>query len=111
MRVYIKGGVWTNAEDAVLQAGVMKYGKMQWDRVASLLNRKTAKQCKARWNEWLDPDIKKTAWSKDEEEKLLHLAKIFPCQWRTISKSVGRTPAQCLEHYERLLDQVMHKGE
>ena len=33
----------------------MKYGKNQWARVASLLNRKSAKQCKARWYEWLDP--------------------------------------------------------
>lgn len=27
----------------------MKYGKNQWARVASLMNRKSAKQCKARW--------------------------------------------------------------
>lgn len=34
----------------------MKYGKNQWSRIASLLHRKSAKQCKARWyvpvNEW-----------------------------------------------------------
>lgn len=27
----------------------MKYGKNQWSRIASLLHRKSAKQCKARW--------------------------------------------------------------
>lgn len=32
----------------------MKYGKNQWSRIASLLHRKSAKQCKARWFEWLD---------------------------------------------------------
>lgn len=31
----------------------------QWSRISSLLPRKTAKQCKARWYEWLDPSIKK----------------------------------------------------
>ena len=82
----------------------MKYGKNQWARVASLLNRKSAKQCKARWYEWLDPSIKKTEWTRDEEEKLLHLAKLYPCQWRTIAPLVGRTAAQCLDRYERLLD-------
>ena len=44
-----------------------------------------------------------TEWSREEEEKLLHLAKLMPCQWRTIAPIIGRTPAQCLEHYEMLL--------
>ena len=47
MRIMIKGGA------------VMKYGKNQWARISSLLVRKSAKQCKARWYEWLDPSIKK----------------------------------------------------
>ena len=69
-----------------------------------------AKQCKARWYEWLDPSVKKTEWTKEEEEKLLHLAKVMPCQWRTIAPLVGRTAAQCLEHYEKLLDQAQVFG-
>lgn len=109
MRTLIKGGVWKNTEDEILKAAVMKYGKNQWDRISSLLVRKSAKQCKARWYEWLDPSIKKTEWSKEEEEKLLHLAKLMPTQWRTIAPIVGRTAAQCLEHYEKLLDAAQGK--
>lgn len=104
MRYLMKGGYWKNSEDEILKAAVMKYGLNQWARIASLIARKSAKQCKARWYEWLDPSIKKTEWSRDEEEKLLHLAKIFPAQWRTIAPMVGRTPNQCVEHYEKLLD-------
>ena len=128
----IKGGVWKNTEvtflqttisllsamassglyevtvryllqDEILKAAVMKYGLNQWARISSLLVRKSAKQCKARWYEWLDPNIRKTEWTRDEDEKLLHLAKLMPTQWRTIAPIVGRTPAQCLERYEKLL--------
>eukprot|EP00977_Amphora_coffeiformis_P010510 scaffold2476_cov193-Amphora_coffeaeformis.AAC.5 len=106
VKVSLKGGVWKNSEDEILKAAVQKYGKQQWARVASLLNRKTAKQAKARWHEWLDPSIKKTEWSRQEEEKLLHLAKLMPAQWKTIGPLVGRTATQCQEHYERLLDQA-----
>ncbi|KAG9258957.1 pre-mRNA splicing factor component-domain-containing protein [Emericellopsis atlantica] len=102
----VKGGVWTNIEDEILKASVSKYGLQQWARVSSLLARKTAKQCKARWNEWLDPSIKKTEWSKEEDEKLLHLAKIWPDQWRTIAQGVDRTANQCLERYQKLLDEA-----
>ncbi|KAI4459693.1 cell division cycle 5-like protein [Holotrichia oblita] len=93
-RIMIKGGVWRNTEDEILKAAVMKYGKNQWSRIASLLHRKSAKQCKARWFEWLDPSIKKTEWSREEDEKLLHLAKLMPTQWRTIAPIIGRTAAQ-----------------
>lgn len=111
MKIMIKGGVWKNTEDEILKAAVMKYGTTQWSRISSLLVRKSAKQCKARWYEWLDPSIKKTEWSREEEEKLLHLAKLMPCQWRTIAPIVGRTSAQCLEHYEKLLDQAQDKED
>lgn len=105
-----------------MKAAVMKYGTNQWARISSLLVRKSAKQCKARWNEWLDPSIKKSdpacaaagagaGWRRDEEERLLHLAKLMPCQWRTIAPIVGRTATQCLEHYERLLDQAQDKED
>lgn len=71
-----------------------------------MLNRKSAKQCKARWHEWLDPSVRKVEWSRDEEEKLLHLAKLMPAQWKTIGPLVGRTATQCQEHYEKLLDEA-----
>ncbi|KAL3315402.1 CDC5 cell division cycle 5-like protein [Cichlidogyrus casuarinus] len=107
-RINIKGGLWRNTEDEILKAAVMKYGKNQWARIASLLHRKSAKQCKARWYEWLDPSVKKTEWSREEDEKLLHLAKLMPTQWRTIAPIVGRTANQCLERYEYLLDKAQN---
>ncbi|KAI5301599.1 Pre-mRNA-splicing factor cef1 [Ascosphaera pollenicola] len=105
----VKGGVWTNVEDETVKAAVSKYGLNQWARVSSLLNSKTAKQCKARWAEWLDPSIRKTEWSREEDEKLLHLAKLMPTQWRTIASIVGRTATQCLERYQKLLDEAEAK--
>lgn len=54
--------------------------------------------------------LKKTEWSREEDEKLLHAAKIMPCQWRSISTIVGRTAAQCLERYEKLLDSATQEG-
>jgi hypothetical protein len=86
----------------------MKYGLNHWSRIASLMNRKSPKQCKARWYEWIEPRIKKTEWIRDEDEKLLHLIKIFPTQWRTIAPIVGRTPIQCLERYDKLAEMAQN---
>ncbi|KAH7846584.1 hypothetical protein Vadar_015742 [Vaccinium darrowii] len=78
MRITEGGGPCTNMEDEVVKASVMKYRKNEWDRIEYL------------------------TWG--EEEKLLHLAKIMPCQWRTVGPIVGRTASVCLDHYEKLLD-------
>lgn len=55
--------------------------------------------------------LTQTEWTREEDEKLLHLAKLLPTQWRTIAPIVGRTPSQCLERYEKLLDAACTKDE
>eukprot|EP00747_Dinoflagellata_sp_TGD_P158713 gnl/TRDRNA2_/TRDRNA2_177838_c1_seq5.p2 gnl/TRDRNA2_/TRDRNA2_177838_c1~~gnl/TRDRNA2_/TRDRNA2_177838_c1_seq5.p2 ORF type:complete len:165 (-),score=6.87 gnl/TRDRNA2_/TRDRNA2_177838_c1_seq5:1771-2265(-) len=102
MKILNKGGVWRNAEDEILKAAVMKYGFNQWSRIASLMKYKSASQCKARWYGWLDPKINKSEWSREEDEQLLHLIRLFPTQWLTIAPLIGRTPVQCFERYDNL---------
>ena len=34
----------------------------------------------------------------------------MPTQWRTIAPIVGRTPAQCLERYQKLLDDAENES-
>lgn len=102
--LYVKGGVWTNVEDEILKAAVSKYGLNQWARVASLLTKKSAKQAKARWNEWLNPSIDKSEWTRSQDEQLLLLARLLPNQWRSIADIVGRTATHCVERYQKLLE-------
>ena len=54
----------------------------------------------------MDPSVHKVEWSREEEEKLLHLAKLMPAQWKTIGPLVGCTATQCQEHYKKLLDEA-----
>ncbi|KAI3928385.1 hypothetical protein MKW98_023986 [Papaver atlanticum] len=96
MRTVMKGGIWTNAEDEILKSGVMKYGSNQWSRISTLLPRKSAIHCKARWCQWLDPSIKKIV--------SLVLIEVMPSQWKTIASTIGRTSSQCIDRYEKLLD-------
>ncbi|KIW06643.1 uncharacterized protein PV09_02353 [Verruconis gallopava] len=103
--------IWTNVEDAILTASISKYGLNQWARVSSLLARKSAKQCKSRWENYLSPDVKKTEWSKDEDEKLLHLVKVLPSSFRTISSIIGRSAQQCIARYQQLLDEAEKREE
>ncbi|TID29684.1 hypothetical protein CANINC_001804 [Pichia inconspicua] len=101
--IRVNDGLWTNVEDEILKAAIAKYGLNQWSRVSSLLTRKNATQCKLRWQEWLDPRIKKHDWSVDEDKQLLNLAILRPNQWSSIALILNRTANQCIERYQELL--------
>ena len=109
MKYHAKGGTWKNAEDEILKAAVMKYGLNQWARISSLLVRKSSKQCKERWYNWLDPKLKKTEWTKEEDEQLITLVKMFQCQWKTIAPFLGRSAHMCIEHFQELLDKAENR--
>lgn len=91
---------WTKAEDEVLTAAVQKYGTYQWDRIASLFSRKSAKQVKERWHRWVSPAVHHHEWFPDEDRKLLRLSHELPNQWASISLALpGRTAEQCYSRF------------
>merc|ERR1712137_800285 len=102
--IVLKKALWKNSEDQILKAAVMKYGLNQWDRISSLLLSRSSKECKNRWYSWLNPRIKKTEWTFEEDERLIYLYYIFPAQWSTISSLIGRTVDSCVMRFEKLIN-------
>jgi len=60
-------------------------------------------------SEWSCAPDQMLNFLQTEDEKLLHMAKLMPTQWRTIAPIVGRTATQCLERYQKLLDEAEAK--
>ncbi|KAF9611467.1 hypothetical protein IFM89_032437 [Coptis chinensis] len=59
---------------------------------------------------WVSILINKTEWTREEDEKPLHLAKLMPTQWRTIALSlVGLFTVPW--RYEKLVDVACVKEE
>lgn len=114
-RLRFKGGAWTNSEDEVLRASLTVYGLQNWERVASMLVRKTAAQCRERWENYLDPRLHiREEWTAEEEEHLVQLQSLFANQWNLIARELRRRcgmnrPAWlCEDHYHALLDALEH---
>jgi pre-mRNA-splicing factor CDC5/CEF1 len=116
-RLHFKGGPWTNAEDQVLKAALAQYGLRDWERVASMLTKKTSAQCRERWENYLDPRLNiREAWSLEEEEKLVELQSLFPNKFRLIAEQLTRrTPTHyirpawlCEQRYLELKDEQEH---
>ena len=114
-----KGGLgiskrsWTPAEDEVLTEIVLKNGAQRWSTVASHLPGRMGKQCRERcafrgppapaalpspmdalrrWFNHLCPEVKKGAWTEEEDRVIMESVREYGTRWSYIVKMMpGRT--------------------
>ncbi|KAF4046413.1 Myb-like DNA-binding domain [Phytophthora infestans] len=83
---------WSADEDELLRGTVRYHGASQWALVASFLPGRTAKQCRDRWCNQLDPCINRGAWSAEEDALLVTLQSNVGNAWSRIAANLpGRT--------------------
>jgi hypothetical protein len=100
--VVSKGG-WSSEEDRKLLEAVEKHST-KWSLVASMVDTRNSGQCAKRWNDTLNPEIDRSAWSADEDAKLLDAVNTHGTSWTTIVKSnfPGRTALAAKNRYSHL---------
>ncbi|OIW15711.1 hypothetical protein TanjilG_04246 [Lupinus angustifolius] len=89
----LKKGPWTPDEDAILIEYVNTYGEGNWNSVPknSGLSR-CGKSCRLRWANHLRPNLKKGAFSPEEERVIVDLHAKLGNKWaRMASQLPGRT--------------------
>ena len=69
-----------------MQELVMRYGPKKWTLIARHLKGRIGKQCRERWHNHLNPKIKKSAWT-EEEDNIIYTAHLkYGNQWARIAK-------------------------
>lgn len=81
---------------------------VKWDVVAQRMypnGERKPKDCRKRWCNSLDPNLKKGKWTKDEDEKLIKAYEKHGASWQRVSNEIsGRTDDQCAKRYIEVLD-------
>ncbi|XP_071732642.1 transcription factor MYB17-like [Rutidosis leptorrhynchoides] len=89
----VKKGAWTPEEDKLLVDYITKNGHGTWRSFPKLAGlRRCGKSCRLRWTNYLRPDIKRGAFSFEEEQTIFQLHSVLGNKWATVaSRLPGRT--------------------
>ena len=80
-----KKSLFTQKEDKKLKEIVLLNGAHGWSKIAMKLPGRTARQCRDRWVNYLDPLLSDKEWTKEEDKLLLDMYKEFGTHWKDIS--------------------------
>ncbi|RAL41833.1 hypothetical protein DM860_009015 [Cuscuta australis] len=111
-RQMLKKGPWTTAEDAVLMEYVKKHGEGNWNAVqrnSGLM--RCGKSCRLRWANHLRPNLRKGAFSPEEERLIVELHSKLGNKWaRMAAQLPGRTDNEIKNYWNTRLKRRQRAG-
>ncbi|KAL2332169.1 hypothetical protein Fmac_019750 [Flemingia macrophylla] len=89
----LRKGLWSPEEDDKLMNYMLNNAQGCWSDVARNAGlQRCGKSCRLRWINYLRPDLKRGAFSPQEEELIIHLHSLLGNRWSQIAASLpGRT--------------------
>ena len=78
-------GPWTKEEDETI-INCRKRGITKWSEIAQHVTGRIGKQCRERWFNHLDPDIRRCEWTEEEDRKLIEGQALLGNKWTQIAK-------------------------
>jgi hypothetical protein len=101
-------GPWTKEEDKQILELVKQNGR-NWALISKMMTTRNGKQIRDRFLNYLDPEINKIKFKKEEDDKIIDLYKEHGSKWSVIAKSFpGRTGDMIKNRFYSCLKRRIH---
>lgn len=102
--------IWTKEEDKILLCAINQDGRKNWKYIATLLQNKIPIECFYRFRK-INPAIKKSKWTVEEDNLLLRLHATHGNNWAKIAKLMkSRGTKQIRDRFINNLDPKIKRG-
>ncbi|XP_075520092.1 transcription factor GAMYB-like isoform X2 [Primulina tabacum] len=110
--VSLKKGPWTTAEDAILVEYVTKHGEGNWNAIQKDTGlARCGKSCRLRWTNHLRPDLKKGAFTLEEENIIIELHAKMGNKWAKMAAELpGRTDNEIKNYWNTRIKRRQRAG-
>ncbi|KAK3031400.1 hypothetical protein RJ639_037398 [Escallonia herrerae] len=93
----LKKGAWSEEEDEKLRAYIQKYGHWNWRQLPKFAGlSRCGKSCRLRWKNYLQPNVKRGNYSKQEEELIFKLHDGLGTKYVNVAPSDKLSTERCL---------------
>ena len=95
---------WSTREDNKLRQLVIIFGNNNWRELAKKMDGRNSRQCRERWQYYLNPYINRGIWTKEEDKLILQKRDELGPKWMDIQKFFPfRTDAMIKNRYRALI--------
>jgi hypothetical protein len=101
---------FTPEEDALLSELVEEHGPKDWNAISSIMQTRNARQCRERYKNYLDPNLRSDAWTFDEDALLEEKYGEFGAKWNKIAKFFTNRSDNAIRNRWMMLDRHHARG-
>jgi hypothetical protein len=105
-------GPWSAHEDLLLKQWAENQGPQKWSLCAKNIAGRSGKQCRERWFNILNPDVKKGEWKPEEDALIFQMFQTCGPKWTMIAGCLeGRTENSIKNRFYSTIRKMKAQGQ
>lgn len=93
---------FTPEEDDLLTEIIERIGTNDWELVSKEMKKRTARQCRERWINYLSPELRNDPWTEEEDKLLDELYAELGSRWHKIAEYFPTRSGNCVRNRFKL---------